>query len=83
MMLGSIPSMSKWVHANTSKFCPKKSEIASRTPSGRFFLIFKTLDGSLSSMRRSTRSSKGPVVTSSPGDLRSMELLRGPSLRAC
>ena len=81
MMLGLIPSMSEWVHANTSKFYPKKLKIASRTPSGRFSPIFRTLDGSLSSTGRSTtRSSMGLVVPSSPGDLGSMELLRGPSL---
>ena len=67
-------------HANTSMLCPKRSEIAVRTPSGEFFLIFKTLDGSLSSTGRSTRSSMGPVVPSSPSDLGSMESSRGPSL---
>ena len=40
MTLGSIPSMSEWVHANTSKFCPKKSEIALCTPLGRVFYFF-------------------------------------------
>ena len=80
MMLGSIPSMSEWVHANTSKFCPKKSEIASRTPLAKFFLIFRTLNGSLLSTGKSTRSLMGPMVPSSPSDLESMESSRGPSL---
>ena len=80
MMLGSIPSMSEWVHVNTTKFYPKKSKIASRTSSGRFFPIFRTLDGSLSSKGRSARSSMDLVVPSSPDDLGFMESSRGPLL---
>ena len=59
MMLGSIPSMSEWAHANTSRFYLKNSEIASRISSNRFFPIFSTLEGSLLSIWRSTRSSIG------------------------
>ena len=78
MILGSIPSMSEWAHANTSRFCLKNSEIASCIPSGKFFPIFSTLEGSLSLTGRSTRSSMGPVVPSSSGDLGSMVSSRGP-----
>ena len=72
MMLGSIPSMSDWAQANTSRFCLKNSMITSRISLGRFFQIFSTLEVSLSLMGRSTRSSMGPVVPSSSGDLGSM-----------
>ena len=83
MMFEFIPFMSKWAHVNISRFCLKNFEIASRVPSGRFFLIFSTLEGYLSLTERSTRSLMGSVVPSSSSNLRSMVSSRGPSLGGC
>ena len=84
-MLGSMEAMAydariDSLHVWMSPFCLKNFEIAPRISSDRFFPIFSTLEGSLSSTERSTRSSMGPMVPSSSSDLGSMVSSSGPSL---
>ena len=76
----SMPSISKCAQENASKFYFKNSKIISHNSLDKFLPSFSTLEGSQSSIGRPTRSSMGPVVASSSGDLGSIVSSRGPSL---